>query len=157
MLEIGPGTGRVTRRLVAAGAHVVAVEPEAALTRHVAETLDPAAATVIHRTFEDAPLADGTFDLVVAAMAFHWVDQERGLPRLHRLLRPGGWAALWWTLFGDPSRPDPFRDATRHGLAGCSGRAPKAERLLEAWLGTDAEVAATIRILQARMREVSTA
>ena len=128
VLEIGPGTGRVTSRLVAAGARVVAVEPDEALAEHLAKTMDPAAVTVIHGTFEEATLIDGTFDLVVAAMAFHWVDQEVGLPRLHRLLRPGGWVALWWTLFGDPSRPDPFRDATRHLLMPTGPTAPPSDR-----------------------------
>jgi hypothetical protein len=48
------------------------------------------------------------FDLVVAAMSFHWVDQELGLPKLGRVVRAGGWVALWWTRFGDQRRDDPF-------------------------------------------------
>jgi SAM-dependent methyltransferase len=68
-------------------------------------------------SFEDADLPVATFDAVIAAMSFHWVDQGVGLAKLGRVLRPGGWAASWWTVFGDPDRDDPFRDATAHVLA----------------------------------------
>jgi SAM-dependent methyltransferase len=111
VLEIGPGSGRATRRLLTAGAHVTALEPDPAFAGHLRVTLDPERLAVIGVSFEDAAVPDGQVDLVVAAMAFHWVDQGVGLPKLRRVLRPGGWVALWWTAFGDPGRPDPFRDA----------------------------------------------
>lgn len=114
VLEIGPGTGRVTTRLVGAGARVTAVEPDPALAAHSGQALDSASVSVMAGTFESADLPEPGFDLVVAAMAWHWVDQTLGLPKLARVLRPGGWAALWWTMFADPTRPDPFRDATAH-------------------------------------------
>lgn len=47
VLEIGPGTGRVTRRLVAAGTQVVAAEPDAALAQYLAVTMDPASVAPI--------------------------------------------------------------------------------------------------------------
>jgi SAM-dependent methyltransferase len=113
VVEIGPGTGRVTRRLTAAGATVVAVEPDPALADWLRTAMAGTGTEVVAGTFEDAPLADERFDLAVAAMSFHWVAQDAGLPKLGRILRPGGSVALWWTLFGDPSRPDPFGEATR--------------------------------------------
>lgn len=48
------------------------------------------------------------FDAVIAATSFHWLDQSIALPKLGRTLRPGGWAAIWWTLFSDPYRDDPL-------------------------------------------------
>jgi hypothetical protein len=33
------------------------------------------------------------------------------MPKLGRVIRPGGWAAVWWTIFDDPDRQDAFRDA----------------------------------------------
>jgi SAM-dependent methyltransferase len=114
VLEIGPGTGRVTARLVAAGARVTAVEPDAALAAHLGQAVGSASVSVIAGTFESADLPEPGFDLVVAAMAWHWVDQSVGLPKLARVMRPGGWAALWWMMFADPTRPDPFREATEH-------------------------------------------
>ncbi|MBA3895486.1 MAG: class I SAM-dependent methyltransferase [Gemmatimonadales bacterium] len=116
VLEIGPGTGRVTRRLIDAGASVIAVEPDPALADLLRRELPADRLEVMTGTFEDAALPEDRFDLVIAAMAFHWVDQRIGLPRLSRVLRPGGWAAIWWTLFRDPSRPDPFADATTEVL-----------------------------------------
>jgi SAM-dependent methyltransferase len=113
VLEIGPGTGRVTRRLTALGAHVVAIEPDQAMAAHLRASTDPSSVEVLGESFEDASIAEDRFDLAVAAMSFQWVDQHVGLPKLGRVIRPGGWVALWWTLFGDPARPDPFLEATR--------------------------------------------
>ncbi|MCU1426486.1 MAG: hypothetical protein JWL83_486 [Actinomycetia bacterium] len=113
VVEIGPGTGLVTRQLLARGARVVAVEPDRALAAHLVRTTASADLAVILSTFEDAPLDDAHFDLAVAAMSFHWVDQDVGMAKLGRVVRPGGWVALWWTVFGDPGRADPFHDATK--------------------------------------------
>ncbi len=112
VVEIGPGTGLVTRRLLAHGGQVVAVEPDAGMAKFLAGTLSHPGLKVVGETFEQAALPRAAFDLAVAATSFHWVDQAVGLPKLGRIVRPGGWAALWWTIFDDPDRPDPFRDAT---------------------------------------------
>jgi SAM-dependent methyltransferase len=112
VLEIGPGTGRVTRRLVDLGAVVTAVEPDPGLSRYLGDETARQQVEVLQSSFEDADLADAAFDAIVAAMSFHWVDPTVGLPKLGRVVRPGGWVALWWTVFGDPERPDPFADAS---------------------------------------------
>jgi SAM-dependent methyltransferase len=112
VLEIGPGTGLVTRRLLAQGANVVAVEPDAGMAKFLTRSLAGPHLEVLGGTFEQSALPSDAFDLAVAATSFHWVDQAAGLPKLGRIVRPGGWLALWWTIFDDPDRPDPFRDAT---------------------------------------------
>lgn len=117
VLEIGPGTGRVTRRVLARGARVVAVEPDAAMAAYLARAVAGAGVDIVVETFEAARLEDDRFDLAVAATSFHWVDQAIGVPKLGRIVRPAGWAALWWTIFDDPDRQDPFREAAR-GLLG---------------------------------------
>jgi SAM-dependent methyltransferase len=114
VLEIGPGTGRVTRRMLALGARVVAVEPDAAMAAYLAQAA--AGTSIINDTFEAADLPDGQFDLAVAATSFHWVDQGTGVPKLGRVVRPGGWAALWWTIFDDPESDDPFRQILQERL-----------------------------------------
>jgi SAM-dependent methyltransferase len=121
VVEIGAGTGRVTRRLVALGARVVAVEPDSVLAAGLAQATADGTVQVVGTSFEQARLAEGAFDVAVAATSFHWVDQDLGMPKLGRVLRPGGWAALWWTVFGDPDRADPFRDATKDLLAETRG------------------------------------
>jgi SAM-dependent methyltransferase len=113
VLEIGAGTGQATKRLIGAGAQVVAVEPSEALAEELATRLTMASGLeVVASTFEDADLAPSSFDLVAAATAFHWLDAEAALPKIARILRPGGWLALWWNTYGDPTRPDPFHEAT---------------------------------------------
>src|SRR5580700_6029041 len=110
VVDIGAGTGLVTRRLVAAGARVTAVEPDENMAARLAATIG-GDVEIITETFERAPLPQHSFDLAVAATSFHWVDQAAGLPKLGRVIRPGGWAALWWTIFDDPGREDAFRAA----------------------------------------------
>jgi SAM-dependent methyltransferase len=67
---------------------------------------------LITAAFEEAQLPDSHFDLVVAATAFHWVDPATGLTKVAQVLKPGGYVALWWHVFGDPDRADPFHEAT---------------------------------------------
>ncbi len=113
VVEIGPGSGQATKRLIETGAHVVAVEPSQALAEQLSARLRMAQGLeVVVSTFEDAELAPSSFDLVTAATAFHWLDPEQALPKIATILRPAGWLALWWNEFGDPGRPDPFHDAT---------------------------------------------
>jgi SAM-dependent methyltransferase len=118
VLEIGPGAGQVTRRLLNLGARVVAVEPDPGMAAYLTQTFDGADLEIIGNTFEDATLGDDSFDLAVAATSFHWVDPAVGVPKLGRVVRPGGWAAIWWTIFYDPDRPDPYREATSGLLPG---------------------------------------
>jgi SAM-dependent methyltransferase len=111
VLEIGPGTGQATGSLLGCGATVTAVELGAEMAAALAAKFPGRGLTVMVGPFEEVRLDPGSFDLIVAATSFHWVRPETGLPRCADLLRPGGWLALWWTYFGDPDRPDPFRDA----------------------------------------------
>ena len=118
VLEIGPGTGQATRRLLELGADpLVAVEPDSALAEYLSSATD-GKPRVLVATLEDAELPAANFDLAVAASSFHWVDPERGLASVQRALRPKGWWAMWWTLFGDNTRPDPFREAIAHVVGG---------------------------------------
>jgi SAM-dependent methyltransferase len=111
VLEIGPGTGQATRRLLELGADpVVAVEPDAALADYLGSVTDDRLDVVV-APLEEAALPPASFDLALAASSFHWVDETQGLAKIASALRPGGWWAMWWTLFGDDTRPDPFRDA----------------------------------------------
>jgi SAM-dependent methyltransferase len=110
-LEIGPGTGQATLPLLDLGADVTAVEPGPALARQLAERTPGRRLDVVVSPFERVELPEASFDLVAAATSFHWVDPGPGLANCARFLRDGGWLALWWTVWGDPDRPDPFHDA----------------------------------------------
>ncbi|MEU1358758.1 methyltransferase domain-containing protein [Micromonospora zamorensis] len=127
VLEVGPGTGQVTRPLVDAGASVLAVEFGGRLAARLRTNLAGHDLTVVEGDFATVALPDGTFDLAVCATAFHWLDPGAAVRRLARLVRPGGGLAVWWTVFGDPDRSPPWRtelDAVyRRWLPG-QGRGP---------------------------------
>jgi SAM-dependent methyltransferase len=136
VFEVGAGTGQVTVRLAEAGVSVTAVEPDSDLAGLLTAKIDGRFPNVsVHvAPFEDDCLSPASFDLGVAATSFHWVDPAAGLPKVRRLLVPGGWWAMWWTVFMDAERPDPFYEATHEILAplgrgpsaGASGRPPFA-------------------------------
>jgi SAM-dependent methyltransferase len=92
IIDLGAGTGKLTRLLAPSGARVVAVEPipEMRALIDVGEVKDG--------TAEAIPLADGVAALVTVAQAFHWFDLDRALPEIHRVLRRGGRLALVWNM-----------------------------------------------------------
>ena len=119
--EIGAGTGTATRRLLDLGANpLVAIEPDTRLATYLRETIRDEALRVIFSSFEEAALDAASFDLGVSATAFHWLNEDMALPKIAELLRPGGWWAMVWNVFGDDSRPDPFHEATKALLNGPS-------------------------------------
>ena len=116
VVEVGPGTGIVTGHLLSAGARVVAVEPDPSLASYLSGAHQSEDLEIIGTTLEAADLDHRRFDLAVAATSFHWVDQRQGLQKLSDAVRPGGWIALWWTLFRDPNQPDAFSTAVEELL-----------------------------------------
>ncbi|HEV2498980.1 MAG TPA: class I SAM-dependent methyltransferase [Terriglobia bacterium] len=119
--EIGPGTGTATRRLLELGANpLVAIEPDDRLAAFLRETIPNEALTVVISTFEQARLREASFDLGISPTAFHWLNEDLALKKVAKLLRPGGWWAMVWNIFGDQDRPDPFHEATKALLNGPS-------------------------------------
>jgi len=117
--ELGAGTGTATRRLLDLGANpLLAIEPDSRLATFLRETIQDKALSVNVSAFEDAVLEKASFDLGVSATAFHWLNEDVALMKVAELLRPGGWWAMVWNVFGDNSRPDPFHEATKVLLSG---------------------------------------
>jgi SAM-dependent methyltransferase len=109
-LEVGPGTGQASRRLLEYGADpLVGIEPDPRLREFLRHSLG-SRIELVEATLEEAQL-DADFDLAAAASSFHWVEEAAGLTKLHQALRPGGWVALWWTSFGDEQERDAFMEA----------------------------------------------
>jgi SAM-dependent methyltransferase len=94
VLELGSGTGKLTRVMVELGHDVHATDPDAAMLAQLEAAL-PGVRTVV-ASAEDIPLGDESVDVVIAAQAFHWFDLDRALPEIARVLRPGGRIALVW-------------------------------------------------------------
>ncbi|MFD5267920.1 class I SAM-dependent methyltransferase [Streptomyces sp. NPDC058335] len=95
VLEIGPGTGQLTRPLAETGCRLTAVELGLSLAavarRHLAAY--PRVEVVVG-DFDRWPLPAELFDLVVSATAFHWLDPDARVAKTADALRPGGLLAL---------------------------------------------------------------
>lgn len=96
VLDLGAGTGKFTKRLLALQAEVVAVEPVAAMRERLQTALPGVRA--LAGTAEALPLPDGSVDAVVCAQAFHWFANGQALREMHRVLRPGGRLGLVWNV-----------------------------------------------------------
>lgn len=95
VLEIGCGTGQLTRGLLARGLRVTAIEPGAQLAGLAREGLREAVdLDIVNALFEDAELPPGHFRAAFAASAMHWVDPDVGWQRAADALVPGGTLAL---------------------------------------------------------------
>lgn len=95
VLDLGAGTGKLARPLLAAGLDVVAVEPLGRMRAMLAAAVGPE--RVLDGRAEAIPLGDASVDAAVCADAFHWFDGDRAAAELHRVVRPGGSAMALWT------------------------------------------------------------
>jgi SAM-dependent methyltransferase len=128
VFEIGAGTGTATRRLLDLGADpLMAVEPDQRLADFLRTNNPDKALKIVIAAFEDARLGEEAFDLGVSATAFHWLDEDTALVKIASLLRPGGWWAAVWNVFGDDSRADPFHESTKE-LLGAPANPSAGER-----------------------------
>lgn len=91
VVDLGAGTGIATAALSERGASVVAVEPSLTMMGQMAFPALCARAEAI-------PLRSASVDLVTCAQAWHWVDPALAVPECRRVLRTGGWLALWWNV-----------------------------------------------------------
>lgn len=95
IVELGAGTGILTRDLLAGGALVSAVEPSASMLQILRERAPAGAALhLVQAPAEQTGLADSQADVVVAGTAWHWFDPDRVQEEIRRVLRPGGAVAV---------------------------------------------------------------
>ncbi|HWF16069.1 MAG TPA: class I SAM-dependent methyltransferase [Acidimicrobiales bacterium] len=99
VVDLGAGTGALTRLLVGRVPHVVAVEPDDRMRALLSEAV-PAARAVAGRG-ESMPLPDASADAVIASTSWHWMDLVPTLTEVARVLVPGGDLGVLW------SGPDP--------------------------------------------------
>jgi SAM-dependent methyltransferase len=119
VLEIAPGTGKLTVPLARLGCRITAVELGPALAEVARRNLRGfPEARVETAAFESFPLPDEPYDAVVVATAFHWLDPEVRTARIARSLRPGG-------VFADI--------ATEHVAGGTREFFERVQRIYEKW------------------------
>jgi ubiquinone/menaquinone biosynthesis C-methylase UbiE len=104
VLDLGAGTGKLTRDLVPRFGRVIAVEPDDAM-RGMLEEVVPAAEALAGRA-EAIPVADDSVGAVFTAEAFHWYASDATVAEIARVLRPRGGLAIFFNVdFGDPEPP----------------------------------------------------
>jgi len=125
VLEIGCGTGQATRPLSARGFRITCLEIGAKLAAVARRNLGPYEGVhVINESFEAWPPPHGaTYDVVLAATSWHWIDPGAKYRKAWELLRPGGHLAFWSAAHVFPDDGDPFfrgiqevYDEIGHGL-----------------------------------------
>lgn len=118
VLEIGCGTGQLTRSLLARGLRVTAVEPGARLIARAAERLAGAGEVrFVNRRLEEAGLDRSTYQAVFCASAIHWVDPEVSWRRIADALVDGGTLALVSYFGVEDPRSHQDQEAFRAELA----------------------------------------
>lgn len=92
VVELGAGTGKLTRAVAALGVRVVAVEPDPRMLA----VLQGLGLEGVEGSAESIPFGDGVADGVVAGSSLHWFELDRALPEIHRIVKPGGRFAFGW-------------------------------------------------------------
>ncbi|WP_319463507.1 class I SAM-dependent methyltransferase [Micromonospora sp. RTP1Z1] len=96
VVDLGAGTGILTRGVLALGPVVVPVEPDPGMRAQL--TAATPGVTALAGSAESVPLPDDAVDAVLVGQAYHWFDQERAHAEIARVLRPGGtFAPIWNT------------------------------------------------------------
>jgi SAM-dependent methyltransferase len=113
-VDVGAGTGALTRLLVRRVEQVIAVEPDQRMRRVLHEHVPEA--TVRDGAGEDLPVDDGTQDAVLASSSWHWLDPRRAVAEAARVLRPAGILGVVWTcLDRDVDWVDDLENSLRPG------------------------------------------
>jgi SAM-dependent methyltransferase len=96
VVDLGAGTGKLTRQIAARGLPVTAVDPSAGMLAQLEKAVPGVPALL--GPAEQIPLPDGAADVVLVAQAWHWVDPRRAVPEVARILSPGGRLGLLWNV-----------------------------------------------------------
>jgi SAM-dependent methyltransferase len=101
VLDLAAGTGRLTHELAQRFRRVIAVEPNDAMRRLIAD------GEVLAGTAEAIPLDDASVDAVFVGEAIHWFDAGRAVPEMARVLRARGGIARFENDWFEPEPPLP--------------------------------------------------
>jgi SAM-dependent methyltransferase len=116
ILEIGCGTGQATLPFAQRGYSMLCLELGQNLAALTAEHCRSYPQVEVQNVaFEDWPLRENTFDLVISAEAFHWIPTQIGYAKSAAALKDSGVIALFW--HHSPGEDTPFRRAIQQVYA----------------------------------------
>ncbi|MEV0428102.1 class I SAM-dependent methyltransferase [Micromonospora sp. NPDC050495] len=142
VLDVGCGTGIAARQFQAAGCAVLGIEPDA----RMADLAHTRGLPVEVATFEAWEPAGRTFDAVIAAQSWHWVDPVVGAVKAAQVLRPNGRLAIFGHVFEPPVEvAEPFAAAYRRVAPDSPFTRQPARRPLEIYQAGYAQIADQIR------------
>jgi SAM-dependent methyltransferase len=142
VLDVGCGTGIAARQFQAAGCAVLGVEPDA----RMADFARARGLQVEVATFEAWEPAGRTFDAVIAAQSWHWVDPVAGAIKAAQVLRAGGRLAIFGHVFEPPIEvAEPFAAAYRRVVPDSPFNNMPARRPPDTYQAAYARVADQIR------------
>jgi SAM-dependent methyltransferase len=142
VLDVGCGTGIAARQFQAAGCTVLGVEPDA----RMAEFARARGLAVEVATFEAWDPAGRTFDTVIAAQSWHWIDPFSGAAKAAQVLRPSGRLAIFGHVYEPPIEvAEPFAAAYRRVVPDSPFANLPARRLLDTYQAAYAKIADTVR------------
>lgn len=98
LLDVGCGSGQATMEFVARGYQVVAIDPAPNAIKLLAERAAEFSNLTAMTTTLEAFHPDESFDLILCAQAFHWLEPNRVSPQIADLAAPGGHIALLWHM-----------------------------------------------------------
>jgi ubiquinone/menaquinone biosynthesis C-methylase UbiE len=97
VIEIGIGTGQATKPFLDKGCELSAVELGKDLADYTKLKFREYKNFRVHNSaFEDFECQDESIDLIYSATAFHWIPEEKGYPKVSKLLKKDGTLALFW-------------------------------------------------------------
>ncbi len=141
VVDLGAGTGALTRLLTGRAAEVVAVEPDDRMRAVLASEVP--AARAVRGTGESIPLDDRWADAVLASTSWHWMDPVPTLHEVGRVLAPGGIFGALWT---GPDPEGPFVTEARALMSDRLGSATGSTGTLAGIVGWDQQTTMVLGI-----------
>lgn len=104
VLEIGPGTGQATEPVLKTGCDYTAIELGENFTSFMKNKFfHYQNFHILNEDFEKYDFADNTFDLVFSAASIQWIPEKIAFPKIYRILKPGGFLAMFMTRSDEES------------------------------------------------------
>ncbi|MDP9018940.1 MAG: class I SAM-dependent methyltransferase [Candidatus Eremiobacteraeota bacterium] len=114
ILDLACGTGLASGPLAAAGAHITGIDTSSAMLEFARERLP--GATFVEGKAEKLPFKQDEFDGAICAQAFHWLDRQKAIDELIRVVKPRGIVAIWWKQIMADDPVNMMRDEVASGL-----------------------------------------